>query len=338
LRRCLTTVAESSAPTRVVVVDNASRDGSAAMVRAEFPGVLLIANAENLGFTRANNQGFAALGVLGILGASQDPLRAPRDAAPGPEIAAQGDAPPYVLILNPDTELADGALAALARHLDAHPTAGAVGPMLLNPDGSVQPSRRRFPTILTGIFEGTPLAWHWPSNPAARRFHMADVPPDVGGPVDWVTGAAVLLRAPALQSTGGFDEGFFMYSEELDLCRRLRDAGWAIHYCPDARVVHHEGQSSGQVEAARHLRFQRSRVRYFRKHHGRAAAAAVRAGVLAAFGIELLIEAGKWLAGHKRALRRARVAAYWRILRDGLGGEGPGGAHPDTPAAAPARP
>jgi hypothetical protein len=203
--------------------------------------------------------------------------------------------------------------------LDTHPDAGLVGPLLLNPDGSVQSSRRRFPTVVTGLAESTPWAWHWPENPWARRYHMADVPPATAGPVDWVTGAAMLVRAEVLAALGGFDEGYFMYSEELDLCRRLRAAGWAVRFEPAAGVLHHEGQSSGQVAPLRHRHFQRSRVRYFRRHHGRLAGAAVRWGVLAQFALELLLEAAKGALGHRRELRRARVAAYAALLRDGLG-------------------
>jgi len=301
LRRCLATIARTSVPVRVVVVDNASADGSAALVAEEFPDVTLIANPGNAGFTRANNQAFAALGVF--------------DAGPG--------APPYVLALNPDTEILGDGLERLVGYLDAHPAAGAVGPALFFPDGSAQSSRRRFPSVLTGLLESTPLAWHWPDNAVIRRYHMADVPA-VEGAVDWLTGAAVAFRTEALRAVGGFDEGYFMYSEELDLCRRLRDAGWEVHFVPSARVVHHEAQSSAQVVPARHLHFQRSRVLYFRKHHGPVASGVVRAGILVAYAGELALEAAKWLVGHRRALRRARVAAYWGVLRDGLAPRLPG--------------
>lgn len=337
LQRCLATVAQSPVSLHVVVIDNASADGSAAMVRDEFPEVTLIANADNRGFTAANNQGFRALGLTGIDGcrvaagrgesvptSSSPAAAAPDPPLPAPDKAAPAPAPPtssppdYTLILNPDTEVIGDALAVLADYLDRHPEVGAVGPLLQNPDGSVQPSRRRFPSLATGLVESTPVAWHWPDNAVARRYHMADVPADAAGPVDWVTGAAILLRSSALAAAGGFDEGFFMYSEELDLCRRLADAGWAVHFCPAARIMHHEGRSSAQVAAARHLSFQRSRVRYFHKHHGAAAAGIVRVGILAAYAGELGIEALKWLLGHQRALRRARIAAYWNLLRDGL--------------------
>jgi GT2 family glycosyltransferase len=110
-----------------------------------------------------------------------------------------------------------------------------------------------------------------------------------------------------------------MYSEELDLCRRLADRGWRVQYDPAAVVIHHEGRSSDQVVPARHLHFQRSRVRYFRKHHGPASAAVVRAGVLLGYAIEMCIEGIKWTVGHRRPLRRERMQAYVGVLRDGLG-------------------
>ena len=130
--------------TEIIVVDNASADGSAAMVAAEFPAVRLIANTENVGFTRGNNQGLAV---------------------------ARGR---YVFFLNPDTEVVGDALAVMVAYLDAHPEVGALGPQLRYGDGSLQSSRRRFPTFATALFESTPLAWHWPGNPWARRYRMED--------------------------------------------------------------------------------------------------------------------------------------------------------------------
>jgi GT2 family glycosyltransferase len=299
LRACLRSLFEGENPAdlRVVVVDNASDDGTVAMLHSEFPDVAVVANATNRGFTKGNNQALSALGLW-------------RD-----DFAT----PPFVLLLNPDTEAQPGAVAEMAAHLRDHPGAAAVGPMLRYGDGEIQRSRRRFPTLATGLLESTPVAWHWPHNPASRRFHMDDVPPDVPGVVDWVTGAAILLRTTALEDVGGFDEGFFMYSEELDLCRRLRDAGWEVRYHPAAVVIHHEGRSSEQAVPARHLQFARSRVRFFRKHHGRLSAAVVRGGLLLGYSVELVIEGAKWLVGHRRPLRRDRIHAYVGVLRDGLG-------------------
>lgn len=353
LLRALASVAASRTSTRAVVVDNASADGTVEAVRAAFPDAVVIANADNPGFAVGNNQAFRALGVLGRDGVEAGDVdsdrreqrgRAPieegqgapsgaergstaglpavdvageaRHAASGP-IATSPIPPPYVLLLNPDAELLPGALEALVAYLEAHPGVGAVGPLLRYPDGSVQSSRRRFPSLVAGLTEATPVEWHWPDHPVARRMRLDDVPPDHPHAVDWLNGAALLLRADALAAVGGFDEGFFMYSEELDLCRRLRDAGWASHFTPEAEVTHHEGKSSEQVVAARHVRFLRSRIRYFAKHHGRAAAFLVSAGVRAQYVVEMAIEAAKLAVGHKRALRRERLRAYWAVVRGG---------------------
>jgi N-acetylglucosaminyl-diphospho-decaprenol L-rhamnosyltransferase len=280
----------------IIVVDNASTDGSAAMVAAEFPWVHLVANTENRGFTGGNNQGLAL---------------------------AQGH---YVFFLNPDTEVVGDALATMLAYMEAHPGVGALGPQLRYGDGSLQSSRRRFPSFATALFESTPLAWHWPDNPWARRYHMEDgktfevsqTSKVSAEPVDWVVGAALLVRRAALDRIGGFDEGYFMYSEELDWCRRAREAGWQIAYLPDAQVIHHEGKSSEQVVAARHIRFQTSKVRYFRKFHGAIQAEALRVFILASFAVEWAIEATKWVSGSKRPLRRDRLVAYGQLLRSGL--------------------
>jgi N-acetylglucosaminyl-diphospho-decaprenol L-rhamnosyltransferase len=272
----------------IIVVDNASTDGSAAMVAAEFPRVHLVTNAENRGFTGGNNQG------LGL---------------------AQGR---YVFFLNPDTEVVGDALATMIAFMDAHPEVGALGPQLRYGDGSLQSSRRRFPTFATALFESTPLAWHWPDNPWARRYRMAEMPDDLIQPVDWVVGAALMVRRTVLDRIGGFDEGYFMYSEELDWCRRAKEAGWQIVYLPEAQVIHHEGKSSEQVVAARHIRFQTSKIRYFRKFHGPIQAEALRVFILASFAVEWALEAVKWVLGSKRTLRRERMSSYGLLLESGL--------------------
>ena len=274
----------------VIVVDNNSADGSAQMVAQEFPEVNLIANRENRGFTSANNQGLAL---------------------------SRGR---YVLFLNPDTRVLGDALAIMLAYMEDHPRVGVLGPQLRYADGTVQSSRRRFPTLATALFESTPLAWHWPParNPWAQRYHMADRPDDQVQTVDWIVGAALLARRAVLDQIGGFDEGYFMYSEELDWCRRAADASWQIVYLPAAQVIHYECKSSEQVVAARHIRFQTSKVRYFRKFHGPLAAEALRAFLLAAFGGEWLLEGGKWLMNSKRRLRAERMAAYGALLRSRL--------------------
>ena len=293
LRRCLYSIPDTgysvlgTGCVEVIVVDNASTDGSVEMVQAKFPGVRLIANADNRGFPAANNQGIAI---------------------------AQGR---HVFLLNPDTEVVDDALAAMVSFADAHPDVGVVGPQLLNPDGSVQSSRRRFPTLLTALFESTWLAPHAPRRLLAR-YRVLDRPDEATQDVDWVDGAALMARREAIQQVGPLDEGFFMYSEELDWCRRFREAGWRVVYLPEARIVHHRGKSSEQVAAASHIHFQTSKVRYFHKYHGRVVAETLRLFLMGNYIWQLGVEGAKWLVGHRRPLRAQRVAAYWQVLSSGL--------------------
>jgi hypothetical protein len=257
--------------------------------------VQLIANADNRGFTRANNQGLAL---------------------------SRGR---YVLFLNPDTELVPAALGRMLAFAEAQPQVGVIGPQLRYGDGSVQSSRRRFPTLATFFLESTIVQRWWPQNRVLSRYYVLDRPDDATSQVDWVVGACMLVRRAVLEQIGGFDEGFFMYSEELDLCRRAVDAGWQVVYLPAAVVTHFEGKSSEQVVAARHIRFHSSRVRYVLKYHGRLAAALVRSFLLLTFVYQWLEEAAKWLAGFilagqraKQAMRRERMAAYGEVLRSGL--------------------
>ncbi len=168
--------------------------------------------------------------------------------------------------------LSPSPLLPLYAALSADPSIGIVGPELRYGDGAPQPSARRFPTPWTGFFESTWLGRAWPGNPWARAMLMADWPGDVRGDSDWLVGAALCCRRAALESVatpdGPFDEGFFMYSEELDLCRRIKLAGWRVVYEPAALVIHHEGKSSEQVSTQRHIRFNTSKVRYWRKWFG----------------------------------------------------------------------
>ncbi|MBM4467019.1 MAG: glycosyltransferase family 2 protein, partial [Chloroflexi bacterium] len=241
LRICLHSIFQlplSNFQREVIVVDNASSDGSVAMIEEEFPQVQLIANSENVGFTVGNNQGIAA---------------------------SRGR---YILLLNPDTEIVGDALATMVEYMDEHPQVGALGPQLLNPNGSIQSSRRRFPTMTTAFLESTILQQRFPDNAVLRRYYILDHPDDEIQEVDWVTGACLLARRKTVEEVGLLDEGFFMYSEELDWCRRAKERGWKVVYLPTARVIHHGAQSSEQVKSFQHIQFQRSKIRYFRKHHG----------------------------------------------------------------------
>jgi GT2 family glycosyltransferase len=298
LRACLHSLRRYPATAheqRIVVVDNASGDGTNEMLRRDFPDVVVVANATNRGFTGGNNDGLREIEAL-----------------------VQSTPVSYVLLLNPDTEVTPGALDALLASAEAHPEAGVIGPQLRYPDGSVQSSRRRFPNFWTALFEST-----WLQPIAPRRlldsYYIRDCRDDEVCEVDWVVGAAMLVRWEAYEQVGGLDEhNFFMYSEELDWCKRIKAAGWKVIYDPRAQIVHHEGKSSEQVSAQRTIYFNTSKVRYFAKHHGRAQARLLRAALLAMFAWQWALEGAKWLLGHRRALRAERMRAYAQVLRSGL--------------------
>jgi GT2 family glycosyltransferase len=208
------------------------------------------------------------------------------------------------------------ALPRLVAYLEAHPAAGAVGPQLLWPDGTIQSSRRRFPTLGSLFWESTLLEQWFPGNRYARRYHLVETPAHQTQPVDWVVGAAIVIRREAWQQVGPIDETFFMYFEETDWCRRAALAGWTTHYLPAAQVTHYEGKSSQQVMAARTLRFQHSKLRYTHKYFGRGWAVLLRLFLWATFAFQWFEEGLKWLIGHRRALRRERLAAYGQVLRE----------------------
>jgi GT2 family glycosyltransferase len=257
------------------------------MVAREFPWVSLLPQSENVGFPRGNN------------------------------IALRRAKGRHVLLLNPDTVILADALQQMVAFLDSHPGIAVVGPRLTYPDGTIQSSRRRFPTLLTAFFESTWLE-PWAPPGLIRSYRALDLPEGETADVDWVMGAAMMVRRSAIEQAGLMDEAYFMYSEELDWCRRIKEAGWRIVYYPAAEIVHHEGKSSEQAVTARHVNFQRAKLRYFRKYHGRLACTLLRAFLLASYLAQLLLEGAKGLLGHKRPLRRQRIAAYWQVLRSGL--------------------
>ncbi len=289
LEACLSSINANhgSLDLEVIVVDSGSLDGSQQMVKQSFPGVRLIDCGENVGFPRGNNLGLAE---------------------------ANGQ---YTLLLNPDTEIVGDALVSMINYLDSHSEVGLVGGQLLNSDGTIQSSKRRFPTLGTAIFEST-----WLEAIAPRKlltaYYVEDFPSDTPTQVDWLTGACLMTRRKVVEQVGPMDEAYFMYSEELDWCRRIKEAGWQIVYLPEAKVVHHIGKSSDQAVAERHLNFQRAKLRYFQKYHGLLTATILRGILLLNYAWQLLIEVCKGLVGHKRKLRWQRARAYWRVLRSGL--------------------
>ena len=282
-------VANTGSPTiEVIVVDSGSTDGAPDRVRERFPQARLIALDENLCFTRANNLGLAQ---------------------------AQGR---HLFLLNPDTLIIDDALACMVSFLDANTDVGMCGPHTLNSDGTTQSTRRRFPNFWIGLFESTWLQPYAPNRLLESYYYVNRNGVHETLDVDWVQGSALMTRREVYQQIGGLDEGFIMFSEELDWCRRARDAGWRVVYVGDAEIIHHGGKSTEQAVSQTHILFQQSKLRYFRKYHGPLVAAVLRAFLQANYLFQLGVESGKWLLGHKRPLRQSRISAYWRVLRSGL--------------------
>lgn len=232
----------------IIVVDNASDDGSGEMVCESFPLVRVIRNDANAGFARATNQGI-------------------REATGR-----------YLLLLNPDTQATPGFLRTLVSFLEGHPSCGAVGPRLVGSDGQDQVSCFPLPTLSRELWRlfHLDLFHAWARYPARRLRSNCPIN------VESIQGACLLVRRTALAQTGLLDEDFFIYTEEIDLCRRLLDRGWSIYWVPESAVVHHGGASTAQVSSRMFLELYRSKVHYFRKHTGRWGAAAYKGVLLAA--------------------------------------------------------
>ncbi len=267
LRRCLesaeASLARSGLAAEMVVVDNASLDGSAAMVRERFPRAHLLTNERNAGFAAASNQGLRALGL------------------PGRE------APPYAMLLNPDTVVHGEALAALVSFMDATPGAGAAGARLVYEDGRFQHSAFRYPTLAMAFLDffiphhrllDSRLNGRYP-----RRLYEAGHPFQV----DHVLGATLLVRREAAAQAGLLDERFYMYCEEIDWCWRIEDAGWEIYCVPQAEIVHFGGRSTQQFREEMFVALWRSRYQLFAKHNS----------LLYRRAIRLIVALGLWRAG-----------------------------------------
>jgi len=222
-----------------VVVDNASSDNSAAIVET-FPRATLIRNPANVGFGRAVNQAAAV-------------ARAPR-----------------LLLVNPDCRLVSGAISTLRSVLDAEPSCAVVGPRIFDPDGTVQGSARGDPDMLTGLFGRTgALRLLLPFLPVARRNVVVEDAVRTGASsvvVDWLSGACMLIRRDAFTAAGGFDERFFLYWEDADLCRRLRNRGFQVRYVPGASAVHQVGRSSQTARRSSIRAFHASAYLYYATH------------------------------------------------------------------------
>jgi N-acetylglucosaminyl-diphospho-decaprenol L-rhamnosyltransferase len=254
----------TGAPLEVVVVDNASTDGSEAQALLDRSDVRLIQNRENVGFARAANQGLRA--VAGEL----------------------------TMLLNPDVVVAPPALRRLVGFMLDHPAAAAAGPRLLNPDGSIQGSARRDPSPWTGLFGRTTLLTRlFPDNRLSQR----ELPAlgqrgEVALEVDWISGACLLARRAAYERVGLLDEQFFLFWEDADWCRRFRRAGWRVYYVPAACGTHRVGVSRSHRRLRSEIDFHRSAYRYYRKHHPVSAShpmmVLLAAGLLGSAAVRLL--------------------------------------------------
>ena len=277
LARCLASLAADPgrrSSTEVIVVDQASSDGTAAWLAAEHPDVRLVALPENSGFGAGNNRGAAV---------------------------AEGR---WLLLLNSDAFVRPGAIDELVRFAEARPEIGAAGPRLLWPDGRLQRSCRRFPTVFRLATEFLYLRKLAPRSRILNGFYCGEFAHDEARRVDWVTGACVLVRRELYERLGGFDEAFFLYSEEVDLLYRAARLGAETWYDPAAEVVHVWGATAGRASALTLEEQARSHVRYFCKHAS--AASARRARRVLVIGLRVRAhrspayrEAARWLAARR---------------------------------------
>ena len=260
LERCLASIraAPGGEGTEIVVVDNASSDDSAERAVRAHPATRLVANPSNRGFAAAANQGIAATKAS------------------------------YVLLLNPDAEIVAGSLDSAVKVAEEHPRAGVIGLLVRNPDGTLQPSARKVPSLAEALghaFVG-PFA---PNNRWSRAYTMAGWDRTSEREVEWVSGSAMLVRRNAFEEVGGFDQAYFMYVEDVDLCTRLRSRGWSVLFTPEVEVIHETGVSSRA--RFRRLAFEHSRsiYRYFSLHRARGPAVLLKPFVRTALWARALL-------------------------------------------------
>ena len=221
----------------VIVVDNNSGDGSVEMIKKEFSQVILIENKENRGFGKANNQGLAT---------------------------ARGE---YLMFLNTDVKVLNGAINTLVDYLDKNSSVMMVGPRLLNADMSFQHAcRRNLPNPLNSFFHLFGLVKIFKHNEIINSYKQFTADPEVTGPVEAISGAAMLFRRQVYEEIGGFDERFFMYGEDLDFCKRIFDKGWGVVYVSNAKIIHFGGQSSKKRKVQSLRNFYEAMWIYYKKH------------------------------------------------------------------------
>lgn len=243
LVRCIQSIEENRpfAEFKIIVIDNASSDGTVAHIKQHFPEVTVIANKENRGFAAANSQGIKK---------------------------ARGQ---YLFFLNPDTIVHTLSLDVLMNFMDGNSDAGACGPKLLNDDGTTQPSVRRFPTFRGALYRHTVFRFLGIFRSEYKKWLMKDFNYDSEMDVDEVTGAALMVRRSVIDRIGGMDESFFMYYEEVDLCYRIKQSGWRTVFVPDAVVTHLGGRSASQISVMSRILMLTSLLIFFRKYRGKLA-------------------------------------------------------------------
>lgn len=233
LQKCVASLAGEGVED-IIVVDNGSQDRSTAFLSGDRPPARLLSSGRNIGYGAAANVGVSNL------------------------------TKEFVFVCNPDLVVEPGALRTLLEALDDRPDAAAAGPMLVDERGEVYPSGRRFPGLVDSLGHGF-VGLFWPSNPWTRHYRLLGEDQHTARDADWVSGAGFVVRRLAFSSVGGFDESYFMYVEDVDLCWRLHKAGWAVRYEPSARAIHEQGRSTSAHPYRMLLAHHRSILRFARR-------------------------------------------------------------------------
>ena len=242
LKKCLRSVYETlrKITFEVIIVDNSKNDQGMASLKESYPQVQVIHNASNVGFAKANNQAV---------------------------LTAKGKT---LLFLNPDTILSDQAIEGMVAHLESNPDIGALGPKVLDTDGSLQYSCRRFPTLMTGFFNRYSLLSRWfPGNRFTVQYLMKDFDHEEIREVDWLSGCCLMVPRTIFKKTGGFDEHYFLFNEDIDLCRAIGQHGFKVMYFPVAKITHLVSTSNSKVPARIIIKRHRGMKHYYNKHHGK---------------------------------------------------------------------
>jgi GT2 family glycosyltransferase len=278
----------------VIVVDNASADGSAEMIEARFPNVKLIKSSENLGFSKGNNLGIRQ---------------------------CQGR---YIALVNPDVIVFPGCLDALADFLDQNPKVGNVGPRVLNPDMTLQSTCRRFPTLLNNFCSATGLATKFKNSRLLAGEHMFYFPHDRTLPVDVLVGCFSMIRREAFDDVGLLDENLFMYGDDVDWCRRCWSKGWQVVFFPGAQAIHDRGKITAPYPVRFAVAQQRSIVYYWSKHHNFLGLLGIKSILLCRHFLRyLLVVLSELRHSHKNAEDETRKRVSVACLRAVLSGHVP---------------